>query len=171
MRSLTREHHQEDFNVLIESLPVYTSKGRIGDAVECLRTVASECQEIRERGHTSTGELSTIVSSLHGGAQSESCIHYGLHIRRLLWHEELQTVEASASREPQRVHVGGKCRSACQAATKDTNIFIRIVPTRRLRLRRTEIGLFAMCVKCHIYQRAATRIWRARARARRRATT
>lgn len=32
--------------------------------MERLRTVASECQEIRERCHTSTGELSTIIDSL-----------------------------------------------------------------------------------------------------------
>lgn len=61
-----------ELQALMEHLPLYSSKGRIGEAVESLRRVTSECDAIQSSLNAQTTDIAAIGDNLQAQAALQS---------------------------------------------------------------------------------------------------
>ncbi|KAL1938671.1 hypothetical protein VTO73DRAFT_11486 [Trametes versicolor] len=84
---------QDEFQALIEHLPVYSSKGRLGEALECLRRVTSECDAIQSSFNAQKADMTTIVDKLQAQAALQSDAFDAVHAELEAAEHMLDTVQ------------------------------------------------------------------------------
>lgn len=59
---------------------MYSSKGRLGEALECLRRVTSECDAIQSSFNAQKADMTTIVDKLQAQAALQSDAFDAVHV-------------------------------------------------------------------------------------------
>lgn len=106
-----------ELQALMEHLPLYSSKGRIGEAVESLRRVTSECDAIQSSFNAQKADMTTIVDKLQAQAALQSDAFDAVHVSR----------EAAGQRcgTNRRLRLSSKPLSICWIRCRPTATYTR----------------------------------------------